>query len=43
MQVQKALQDGYDVRTFLYWTLVDNFEWQGAQIVPQFLTILKHD
>lgn len=23
----RALADGYDVRGFYYWTLVDNFEW----------------
>ena len=27
VQVEKAVQDGYDVRGFMYWTLVDNFEW----------------
>ena len=26
MQVEHAISDGYDVRSFLYWTLVDNFE-----------------
>ena len=30
MQVQRAVQDGYDVRGFFYWTLVDNFEWAFA-------------
>lgn len=30
MQVEKAVQDGYDVRGFMYWTLVDNFEWAFA-------------
>ncbi|DBB01829.1 hypothetical protein WJX77_006999 [Trebouxia sp. C0004] len=29
-QVQKAVKDGYDVRGFMYWTLVDNFEWAFA-------------
>ena len=24
------MQDGYDVRGFFYWTLVDNFEWAFA-------------
>ena len=26
LQVEHAISDGYDVRSFLYWTLVDNFE-----------------
>lgn len=25
--LHKALQDGYDVRGFFYWTLFDNYEW----------------
>lgn len=25
--VNKALQEGYDVRGFLYWSLMDNYEW----------------
>lgn len=27
IQVIRALSNGYDVRGFMYWTLVDNFEW----------------
>ena len=26
MQVEKLIDDGYDVRGYYYWTLVDNFE-----------------
>lgn len=25
--VSKAISDGYDIRGFYYWTLIDNFEW----------------
>jgi Glycosyl hydrolase family 1 len=25
--VRHAVSDGHDVRGFMYWTLVDNFEW----------------
>lgn len=27
VQVERAVQDGYDCRGFMYWTLIDNFEW----------------
>lgn len=30
MQVQKAVEAGYDVRGFMYWTLIDNWEWAFA-------------
>lgn len=30
VQVEKAVEEGYDVRGFMYWTLVDNFEWAFA-------------
>ncbi len=26
VQVEKLIDDGYDVRGYFYWTLVDNFE-----------------
>lgn len=30
LQVQKAVEAGYDVRGFMYWTLIDNWEWAFA-------------
>ena len=26
VQVEKLIDDGYDVRGYYYWTLIDNFE-----------------
>ncbi|KAK9867235.1 hypothetical protein WJX84_008526 [Apatococcus fuscideae] len=26
-EVERAVRDGYDCRGFMYWTLIDNFEW----------------
>ena len=26
VQVEKLIDDGYDVRGYFYWTLIDNFE-----------------
>lgn len=31
--VKKALQDGFDVRGYMYWTLIDNFEWNFAWVL----------
>jgi len=30
MHVGKALNSGYDIRGFFYWSLMDNFEWMKA-------------
>lgn len=27
VQVERAVKDGYDLRGFMYWTLIDNFEY----------------
>lgn len=31
--VKRAAADGFDVRGFMYWTLIDNFEWNFAWIL----------
>jgi beta-glucosidase len=28
--VHKALEEGYDIRGYFYWTLMDNYEWNDA-------------
>jgi beta-galactosidase len=32
--IQRALDDGIDVRGYLYWTLVDNYEWNHGLSLP---------
>ena len=32
LQVEVAVKDGFDVRGFFYWTLIDNFEWNFAWV-----------
>ena len=30
MQLEEAVKDGFDVRGYMYWTLIDNYEWNFA-------------
>jgi beta-glucosidase len=31
--VSQALKDGYDIRGFFYWSLLDNFEWSYGYVM----------
>ena len=30
IQLEEAVKDGFDVRGYMYWTLIDNYEWNFA-------------
>lgn len=34
LEVKEAIQDGYDVRGYFVWTLVDNYEWHHGYKAP---------
>lgn len=38
LEVKEALRDGYDVRGYFVWTLVDNYEWHHGYKAPFGLT-----
>lgn len=42
-QVHRALADGYDVRGYFYWTLMDNFEWDRGFTIKFGLYDVNHE
>ncbi len=41
--LQKAIEEGSDVRGYFYWTLIDNFEWSGGFTHRMGLIRVNHD
>jgi beta-glucosidase/6-phospho-beta-glucosidase/beta-galactosidase len=42
-ELEKARQDGYDIRGYFHWTLVDNFEWSSGYTQKYGLYSLDRD